>query len=69
MNKIFGAVLALGIVLGAVVVGSHALRTTQATVASPAEASIAGVSIYELHIKQGKDLPTEHYVDYSLISN
>jgi hypothetical protein len=68
MNKIFGAVLALGIVSGAVVVG-YALRTTQATIASPAEASVAGVSTYELHIKQGKDLPTEHYVDYSVIFN
>jgi hypothetical protein len=68
MSRIFGALLALGIALGAVVVGSHALRTTQATIASPAEASVAGV-IYELHIKHGKDLPTAHYVDYSLIFN
>jgi D-serine deaminase-like pyridoxal phosphate-dependent protein len=62
MNKIFGAVLALGIVSGAVAVWSqNALRTTQATIAGAAEASVAGVSTYELHIKHGKDLPVENW--------
>jgi hypothetical protein len=62
MNKIVGAVFALGIVSGAVVLWSqNAMQTTQATIASPAEASVAGVSTYELHIKHGKDLPVENW--------
>jgi hypothetical protein len=62
MSKIFGAVLALGNVSSAVVVWSqNALRTTQATIASPAEAFVAGMSTYELHIKHGKDLPVENW--------
>jgi hypothetical protein len=62
MKIIFGAVLVLAIVPGAVAVWSlDALRTTQATIAASAEASSAAISVYHLTIQHGRDLPVENW--------
>jgi hypothetical protein len=62
-KMIFGAVVAVGIVSGAVA-GAwsyNAVRTTQATVFTPAEAAVAALSAYDLTLLHGKNLPVENW--------
>jgi hypothetical protein len=65
-KMIFGAVVAVGIVSGAIgaVAGAwsyNAVRTTQATVFTPAEAAVAALSAYDLTLLHGKNLPVENW--------
>ena len=66
-KMIFGTVVAVGIVSGAIAAWHHtALSTAQARVTSTAEASVVGIPIYELQLHAGK-LPEQHIQDLTFI--
>jgi hypothetical protein len=61
-KMIFSTVVAVGMVSGASggIAGAwsyNAVRTTQATVFTPAEASVAALPAYDLTLLHGKNLP------------
>ena len=65
-KMIFGTVVAVGIMSGAIAAWHHsALRTAEAGLTSPAEASV-GVPIYELQLHAGK-LPEQHIQDLTFV--
>jgi hypothetical protein len=65
-KMIFSTVVAVGIVSGAIgaIAGAwsyNAVRTTQATMFTPAGASVAALSVYDLTLLHGKNLPVENW--------
>jgi len=61
-KMIFNTAVAVGMV--SAVAGAwfyNAGRTTQATIFSPAEASVAALSTYDLTLLHGKNLPVENW--------
>ena len=65
-KMILGTVVAVGIVSGVIgcVAGGwtcNAVRTAQASIFTPAEASVAALSAYDLALLHGKKLPVENW--------